>query len=190
VVTFGIRRVLLLASVLWLAAVTLAAAQPQAKTTAAFDEYVRLTEARLDAELAHPDQYLRVDSHPPARRQAELTRLKAGEVLIERLQTLVENRLLEAPDGLIHHWVATVFLPEVDLDRVVTLLQDYDRHEQLFAPGVVRSKLRSRHGDDFTMYLRLMRTKVITVVLDTENDVRYSAGSRRVTAGRSCSSKR
>jgi hypothetical protein len=168
-------RRILLASVLWLAsAVGAAAAGPQTKTIAAFDEYARLTEARLDAELAQPDRFLRVDIHSPARRQNELTRLKSGEIWIERLETLVKGRRLETPNGLIHHWVATVFLPNVDLYRVVPVLQDYDHHAQLFAPGVVRSKLRARNGDDFKMYLRLMRTKVITVVLDTENDVHYS----------------
>ena len=163
-----------LAVLLWLAAVGVAAAGPQAKTTAAFDEYVRLTESRLDAELAHPDHYLRIDTHAPAQRQAERRRLMSGEVLIERLETLVKGKPLEAPDGLIHHWIATVFLPGVSLDRVVEVLQDYDHHAQLFAPAVARSTLRARSGDDFRMSLRLMRTKVITVVLDTENEVRYT----------------
>ena len=168
-------RPLILAIVLGLAPTSVASAQPGAKTIAAFDEYVRLTEARLDAELAGAGRYLRIDAHPPARRDAELARLKSGTVLIEQLETLQNGRRIEAPDGLIHHWIATVFLPGADLDRAVAVLQDYDRHAQLFAPGVTRSKLRARQGDDFTMYLRLVRTKVITVVLDTENEVHYSS---------------
>jgi hypothetical protein len=116
-----------------------------------------------------------VESHLPPRRESELARLKAGEVVIERLATLQDGRAIEAPDGLIHHWIATVFLPGAELDRVVAVLQDYDHHAQLFAPAVARSKLRARKGDDFQMHLRLVRTKVITVVLDTENDVHYSA---------------
>jgi hypothetical protein len=168
-------RQAILAGTVWLAAVAVIAAQPQAKAIAAFDEYARLTEGRLDAELGHPERFLRVDAHPSARRQTELTRLRGGEVLIERLETLVNGRPLEPPDALIHHWIATVYIPGVGLERVVAVLQDYDHHAQLFAPAVARSKLRARNGDDFRMYLRLIRTKVITVVLDTENDVRYSA---------------
>ena len=170
-----------LSVVFCLAMVGVTSAQPRAKTIAAFDEYVRLTESRLDEELAHPERFLRVDTHPAARRQAELTRLKSGEILIDRLETLVKGQPLEAPDGLIHHWIASVFLPGVSLDRVVTVLQDYDRQAQLFAPAVLRSKLRSRTADQFKMHLRLIRTKVITVVLDTENDVRYTTpGPTRV----------
>jgi hypothetical protein len=168
-------RQVVLAGIMWLPVAAAAAAQPQPKAIAAFDEYARLTEGRLDRELADPAHFLRVETHPPPRRQAELMKLRSGEVLIERLETQVNGRRLEAPDALIHHWIATVFLPGVGLDRVVSVLQDYDRHAQLFAPAVARSKLRHRNGDDFQMYLRLMRTKVITVVLDTENDVRYSA---------------
>jgi hypothetical protein len=152
-----------------------AAAESQPpKASAAFAQYVQLTEARLDAELRRGDRFLWLDSLPPTRRERELSRLKRDEVVLERLETRASGQTIEVPDGLIHHWIATVYLPGVGLDRVVPLLQDYDRHAQLFAPAVVRSKLRARGGDDFTMYLRLMRTKVLTVVLDTENNVRYS----------------
>jgi len=160
---------------LLVATASLADAQPQAKTAAAFDEYVRLTEARLDAELAQPGRYLRVDAHPAARRQADLARLASGEVVIERLQTLRNGRPIEAPDALIHHWIATVFLSGAGIEQIVPVLQDYDHHAQLFAPAVARSALRTRAGNDFQMHLRLVRTKVITVVLDTENTVRYSS---------------
>ena len=160
---------------LLVATASLADAQPQAKTAAAFDEYVRLTEARLDAELAQAGRYLRVDAHPAARRQADLARLASGEVVIERLQTLRIGRPIEAPDALIHHWIATVFLPGAGIEQIVPVLQDYDHHAQLFAPAVARSALRTRAGNDFQMHLRLVRTKVITVVLDTENTMRYSS---------------
>jgi hypothetical protein len=151
-----------------------AAAEASSKASAAFAQYVRLTEARLDAELGRDDRFLWLDSLPASRRESEMTRLKRGEVILERLETRAAGQTIDVPDGMIHHWIATVFLPGVGLDRVIPILQDYDRHAQLFAPAVVRSKLRSRSGDDFTMYLRVMRTKVLTVVLDTENDVHYT----------------
>jgi hypothetical protein len=36
------------------------------------------------------------------------------------------------------------------------------------------SRLISRHGNEFKIYLRLLKKKVITVVLDTEHEVQYS----------------
>ena len=38
---------------------------------------------------------------------------------------------------------------------------------------MLASRLVGRHGNDFKVYLRLMKKKVITVILDTDYDVRY-----------------
>jgi hypothetical protein len=53
------------------------------------------------------------------------------------------------------------------------VLQDYDNHSNFYAPDVERSKLEERNDDHFRVFLRFRRHKVITVVLDTEHDVRY-----------------
>jgi hypothetical protein len=43
---------------------------------------------------------------------------------------------------------------------------------------VIASKLRSRKDGDFEIYLRLVKKKIITVVLDTEHHVEYRAAGR------------
>jgi hypothetical protein len=75
---------------------------------------------------------------------------------------------------MIHHWEGIVFVPDVTLEETLAFLQDYDRHEKYYAPDVERSKLEWRRGDDFRVFLRFRRHKVITVVLDTEHDVHYA----------------
>jgi hypothetical protein len=42
-----------------------------------------------------------------------------------------------------------------------------------YAPDVERSKIESREGDRFQVFLRFRRHKVITVVLNTEHEVQY-----------------
>ena len=42
-----------------------------------------------------------------------------------------------------------------------------------YAPDVERSKIESREGDHFRVFLRFRRHKVITVVLNTEHEVQY-----------------
>ena len=42
-----------------------------------------------------------------------------------------------------------------------------------YRPEVLASRLVSHSGNDFKVYLRLMKKKVITVILDTNYDVRY-----------------
>jgi hypothetical protein len=78
------------------------------------------------------------------------------------------------PDGLIHHWIGTTFISGATVDRGVALLQDYDRHSELYAPIVTRSKLLKRSGDTFVSFLRFRQKKVITVVVNTENEARFS----------------
>lgn len=78
------------------------------------------------------------------------------------------------PNGLIHDWVGAAFISRATVENVVTLIQDYDNHKNIYKPEVLDSKLISRDGNDFQIYLRLLKKKIITVVLDTDHDVHYS----------------
>jgi hypothetical protein len=170
----GIRSVrsrLLVAVFLIVASATtmLAAAELQPRTVAAFDRYVRVTEGQMV-----PSPFLRVDALPEAERRATLAGLGRGELHVERLQTRDAGSAIEVPGGLIHHWLGTVFVAGVTLDQALDLLQDYDRHAEIYRPAVARSKLVSRDGDVFRVDLRFSMKKVITVVVDTENEARFS----------------
>src|SRR5262249_39809425 len=83
------------------------------------------------------------------------------------------GKVIACPGCLVHHWVAVIFIPGARVDDVLNVLEDYDRHATYFAPDVERSKTLSREGDDFRVFLRFRRHKVITVVLNTEHDVHY-----------------
>src|SRR5262249_35921716 len=101
-----------------------------------------------------------------------------GEVVTERLRNPrgandAGSDSERLPGALIHHWVGAIFIPGASLPDVVALLQDYNCHKDYYAPQVLKSKTLSRSVDAFRVYLRLARTKVITVVLDTEYDVQY-----------------
>ena len=53
------------------------------------------------------------------------------------------------------------------------MAQDYNHHQDIYKPEVVRSKLLSHSGNDFKIFYQIRKHKVITVTLDTEHDVRY-----------------
>jgi hypothetical protein len=74
---------------------------------------------------------------------------------------------------MIHHWTGVVFIPGAKLEDLLGVLEDYDRHSVYYAPDVERSKIESREGDHFRVFLRFRRHKVITVVLNTEHEVQY-----------------
>jgi len=143
-------------------------------TLQAFDRYAIATEARIDAELKRPGAFLYVDGLPEARRAATKAALARGEVYMERLKMRdPSGREMEAPDALIHHWMGAVFIPCATLKQTLELVQDYDRHQEIYLPEVVRSKLVSRNGNDFKIFYRLRKKKVITVTLSSDHDVHY-----------------
>jgi hypothetical protein len=145
----------------------------KAETKRAFERYVKLTEARNDAELKRGAGLLWVDGLPAGQRAEAYAALKRGEVKMQKLETQDHGEAIRCPGGMIHHWTGVVFVPGAKLENVLNVLEDYDRHAVYFAPDVERSKIESRNGDRFRVFLRFRRHKVITVVLDTEHEVEY-----------------
>jgi len=149
----------------WIAAALLVvnagAVELKPATTAAFDRYIRETEQRLDE---HKGQ-LWSDGAPDRAR-----RVKGGEILV---QPFHEKALIDIGDGLIHDWVGAAFLPGVTVEQTLRFVEDYDHAKEHFKPEVVDSRLLSHDGNHFRVFMRLLKKKVITVVLDTEHDVQY-----------------
>jgi hypothetical protein len=80
---------------------------------------------------------------------------------------------VKVPSGLIHDWIAAAFIPASTILQTFSVIQDYDNHKIVYQPEVIDSKLIRRDENDFQIYLRLLKKKVITVVLDTEHEVHY-----------------
>jgi hypothetical protein len=152
----------------------LLSAELKPPTVAAFERYVKATEARIDAELKRPGAFLYVNGLPEPRRGQALALLKRGEVYMERLEMRdASGHEMEAPKALIHHWVGAVFIPCANLKQAMELVQDYDHHQDIYKPEVIRSKLVQHNGNDFKIFYRLRKKKVITVTLNTDHDVHY-----------------
>ncbi len=138
---------------------------------AAWDKYVRVTEARIELEL-----------------QRETTARPAAQVAVERLRTTDGGKPIEAPDALIHHWKGTVFIPGVKLAAVLAFVQDYDHHSRFFQE-VEESRLLSHDGERFSIFYRLKRTKVITVHYNTLHTVVYRSLGPGQAASRSATTR-
>jgi hypothetical protein len=85
----------------------------------------------------------------------------------------------KVPDGLIHDWVGAAYVPGTTVRDTLALVQDYDNHKNIYKPEVIASKLISRRENDFQIYLRLLKKKILTVVLDTDHDVHYRSLDRK-----------
>ena len=156
-------------------AATAAAVELEPQTVRAFDRYVQLTEERMRAEVGGESPFLWLDRLDAAERDEVLARLRSGEVVMEPLETRDGGDEVDIPFGMVHHWIGTVLIPGVTLDRTIAMVQDYDRYPEVYAPDVRASAIREREGNRFEVYLRLYTKRVLTWVADTEHSVEYVA---------------
>ena len=154
----------------WFAAFAVAeAATLEPETLAAWDRYVVWTEHRMRTD----DCFLVQDSLPEELAKEARGKLRAGDVFTTKLETTADGRSIKIPKGLVHHWLGSVFIPGTTVDELVGWLQNYDEHHRYF-DEVESSRLVSRDGDDFKIFLRLRRKKIVTVHYNTQHFVRYT----------------
>jgi hypothetical protein len=143
-----------------------------ASTVQAFQRYVAATEAQNNNNLGG-GKFLWVDALPEKERRVAYQELQGGEIEMRRVPPPATGANAEIPGGMVHDWSGIVFIPGVKLEQVLGVLQDYDRHATIYAPDVERAKMEQRDGNHYLVFLRFRRTKMVTVVLDTEHEVNY-----------------
>lgn len=150
-----------------------AAARVQLKrqTVQQFNDYIQHAEAAMDRTLRGEGSFLWSGASQERTRQVQ-----SGKVIAE---FWTGRGPVKVSNGLIHDWIGAALIPGVNGEETLALLQDYDNHHNIYQPEVIASKLISHHGHDFQIYLRLLKKKVLTVVLDTDHDVHYGAVDRK-----------
>ena len=146
-------------------ALTTKPVQLNPKTLEAFAAYIHNTEMGTEQSL-HGSGLFLWSQQAPERAQV----VDQGQVVA---QFWSGEGPVKVPHGLIHDWIAAAFIPDSNLQQILAVIQDYDNHKNTYRPEVIDSKLISREGNDFQVYLRLLKTKIITVVLDTDHEVHY-----------------
>ena len=142
------------------------------KSIPAFDRYVLETERGMD-DRAKP--FLWVDRIADAKKKTKaLESLRKGELIIESLETKANGKGIDIPDALVHHWIGVVFVPGKTVTQAVALLQDYDRHQDIYKPNVARSRTVSRDGERFKVFLRFFMDKGLTVVVNSDHEAVFS----------------
>ena len=123
-------------------------------TVDAFAHYVQLTEVRIQNEMSNPKRFLYMDSLPENERRVAQARLLEGHVIIEPMVTRENGKIIDIPNGMVHHWLAIGFLPGATRDQAIALAQDYGRYSELYAPDVQRAEILSRQGQSFEVSYR------------------------------------
>jgi hypothetical protein len=168
---------------------TAVAGPPSAEALAAWQTYAAATERRIDAELARGDPFLVEEVVAPGKGTRARGAAGGDSVFVFKMPIPPGGGSTGHPDdALIHHWLGSVFVPGVSVADVLAFVQDYDHHAGKF-PDAVGSKLLSRNGDHYDAYLKLRRTKVITVYYNTEHSVDYSVYGPDRASSRSIGTK-
>jgi hypothetical protein len=144
---------------------TVPAVQLKPETIERFASYIREIESAMEQNLERSEPFLWAEADPRRARQVQ-----SGKVIADFFSGKGPMKL---PNGLIHDWVGAASITGTTLKEVLDLVQDYDHHKEIYKPEVIASKLVNREENDFQIYLRLLKKKFITVVLDTDHKVHY-----------------
>jgi hypothetical protein len=139
--------------------------QLKQQTLQGFNAYIQDAESAMEQTLAAAGTFLWCETNPKVAQQVGDRQIVA--------QSWSGRGPAKVPNGLIHDWIGTAFVPGATVKQTLALIQDYDHHANIYKPEVIASKLLSHDGDDFQIYLRLLKKKIITVVLDTDHAVHY-----------------
>jgi len=123
------------------------AANLKAETVAAWDEYVQSVSVTLQDRVRPGGTFLWTYEEPE-----RIAKVHGGEIVVAPAPGPSPRKV---PGGLIHHWIAAAFLPNVKLDDILEVTEDYDRYQEFYRPSVIASKTVAREdsNDYFSMQL-------------------------------------
>jgi hypothetical protein len=160
----GPTRIVVVALLVLATGAPLAALPLSPATLAGWTAYVSATERRIERELVSTDRFLAEDfaADPAAKRQA----LQRGAILVARVDA---NGAREVPSALVHHWRGAVLIPGAKLADLLAKLQSGVPASE----DVLESRILERQPDRMRVFLRVQRTKFVTVVYNTEHTVTF-----------------
>ena len=145
------------------------AANLKAETVAAWDEYVQSVNVTLQDRVRPGGAFLWTFEDPE-----RIAKAHRGEIVVAPAPGPSPRKVR---GGLIHHWIAAAFLPNVKLDDVLEVTQDYDRYKEFYRPSVVASKTVARQDSNDYFSMQLMNKALF---LKTMLDADYQSTNVRL----------
>jgi hypothetical protein len=140
------------------------------ETAAAWTRYADAVEARRARERADRTRFLVADFLPDA--AADRRAALGGELVVRRLEGAASGADgVPIPSGRVHHWRGLVFIPGPSVSNLISQIEFSD--PPAVQDDVIRSSVLARAPGAVRVFLRLQRTKIVTVVYNTEHDVRF-----------------
>lgn len=89
-------------------------------TVKAWNQYIQQAEARIE--------------------NATPLNLSAERNLEVKVEPAVGSGTISVPNGLIHDWIGTTFVPNITVAQLQMVLRDYDHYKEIYTPTVIGSK--------------------------------------------------
>ena len=143
------------------AATALPAAELKQETLRTWDKYMQALEVERQNRIAGSIPFLWVDGSPDVR-----MRIERNEVVI----TNEDPR--KVPQGMIHHWLGAVFIPNRTLDQVMGVLTNYGDYSEVYKQLLKSCSVLKRDGDDIQLKAVVeQKFMSVTAAAATDNQI-------------------
>jgi hypothetical protein len=149
------------------------AAELKAQEVKAWQDYIQAIRGREQEHLRAESHFLKIDAD-----QAWLASVRNGEVLVLRGGPQNLNKI---PSGVIHDWLGAAFIANTTLNDVLSIVRDYERYKEFYAPTVIESIPLTKGGSEDRFSMVLMNKSLF---LKTAVSGDYHCSYVRVSDGR------
>jgi len=139
----------------------LPAAELKQETLRAWDAYIHALDVERADRIAGNSPFLSVDESPQLR-----LRVKRNEAVI------TNHDPRKVPQGMIHHWIGTIFLPNKTIDEVLHVLTNYGDFSEVYKQLLKSTSVVERNGDDVELKaLAVQKVMSVTAAVSTDNQI-------------------
>lgn len=159
------------------------------RMVAGWDAYIAENDRQVEADEAASSAFLAQDIYDTEEARRCEAEVLAGDVCIVKVVLVREGRFpVEVEDALVHHWVGSILVPGATLDEALEFVKAYGDYPRYFAE-VTDAGVLEQDGDTLHTFMRLKRTKILTVYFYTEHEVTFTRYGPRRASSRSVSTR-
>jgi len=142
------------------------------ETVKAWDGYVAARERQIESELESTRGFLAMDFQDAQNAAQERRAVLGGEVSVRSMAPGAgADTAVPVPGGEIHHLRGAVFIPDVPYEFVTYRAAHPEDGDDL-QEDVLESRVLGQSPGRYRLFLKLKRTQVVTVIYNTEHEVR------------------
>jgi hypothetical protein len=81
----------------------------------------------------------------------------------------------KVPQGMIHHWVGAMFIPNVTLDQVMRVVNNYDSYSEMYKPLIRKTAVLERDGNTVKLnVLAVQKALSVTAAVETDEEIQVT----------------